>query len=61
MKPLLLAFDPSNPQTAIATLARFEAQVPGHVRHLDEVVNLLEQDAAEDARRLAIFRPSFSD
>lgn len=56
VKPLLLVFDPSNPQTAIATLARFEAQVPGHVRHLDEVVNLLEQDAAEDARALAIFQ-----
>ena len=55
IKPLLLAFDPSNPQAAVA-LARFEAQVPGHVRHLDEVVNLLEQDAAEDARGLAIFQ-----
>ena len=55
IKPLLLAFDPSNPQAVVA-LARFEAQVPGHVRHLDEVVNLLEQDAAEDARGLAIFQ-----
>ena len=56
LKPLLLAFDPSNPQTAIPTLARFEAQVSGHVRHLDEIVNLLEQDAAEDAHDLAIFQ-----
>ncbi len=56
LKPLLLAFDPSNPQTALSILARFEAQVPGHVRHLDEVMSLMELDAAEDARGLAIFQ-----
>ncbi len=56
MKPLLLAFDPSNPQTGIATLARFEAQVPGHVRRLEKVVTLLEQDTAEDTRALALFQ-----
>ena len=56
LKPLLLAFDPSNPQTALVALARFEAHVPGHVRRLNEVVNLLEQDAVEDARGLAIFQ-----
>lgn len=56
MKPLLLTFDPSNPQAALATLARFEAQVPGHIRHLEEVMNLLAQDAAEDARGLAVFQ-----
>ncbi len=55
IRPLLLAFDPSSPNAA-ATLARFEAQVPGHARHLDEVMNLLEQDVAEDARELAIFQ-----
>ncbi|MCR4347447.1 MAG: diguanylate cyclase [Sulfuricaulis sp.] len=56
LKPLLLALDPSNPQAALATLARFEAQVPGHVRHLEEVMSLMELDAAEDARELAIFQ-----
>jgi diguanylate cyclase (GGDEF)-like protein len=56
LKPLLLAFDPSNPQTALPTLARFEAQVPGHVRHLDEITSLMGLDSAEDARGLAIFQ-----
>ncbi|HLD14642.1 MAG TPA: HAMP domain-containing protein, partial [Burkholderiales bacterium] len=56
MKPLLLAFDPADHQAATAIMARFEAQVPGHVRHLDEIVNLMERDAAEDARRLALFQ-----
>ncbi len=55
MKPLLLAFDPPNPQ-AVAALARFEAQVPGHLRYLDEVVRLLELDIAEDTRGLAILQ-----
>ncbi|MEK7207573.1 MAG: diguanylate cyclase, partial [Pseudomonadota bacterium] len=56
LKPLLLAFDPSNPQAALATLARFEAQVPGHLRHLEEVVQLMELDIVEDSRGLAIFQ-----
>lgn len=55
IKPLLLTFDPSNPQAA-ATLARFEAQVPGHTQHLDEIMNLLEEDATGDARMIAIFQ-----
>ena len=56
MKPLLLAFDPSSPQTALATLARLGAHVPGHMRHLDEITELLEKDIVEDARELAIFQ-----
>jgi diguanylate cyclase (GGDEF)-like protein len=56
IKPLLLAFDPSNPQTALPILARFEAQVPGHVGYLEEVIGLLGLDSTEDARGLAIFQ-----
>ena len=57
IKPLLLAFDPSNPQTAICNLlAVTRPRFPGTCAHLDEVVNLLDQDAAEDARGLAIFQ-----
>lgn len=56
MKPLLLAFDPADHQAATEIMARFEAHVPGHVRHLDEIINLMERDAAEDARRLALFQ-----
>ncbi|MBI3778822.1 MAG: type IV pili methyl-accepting chemotaxis transducer N-terminal domain-containing protein, partial [Gammaproteobacteria bacterium] len=56
MKPLLLAFDPSIPRAASATLARFEAHVPGHMRHLDEITELLERDVTGDARALAIFQ-----
>ncbi len=56
MKPLLLAFDPADHQAATAIMARFEAQVPGHVRHLDEIINLMERDAAGDARKLALFQ-----
>lgn len=55
LKPLLLAFDPSNPQAA-AILARFEARAPGHVRHLGEVVLLVEQDIVRDTRALAVFQ-----
>ncbi len=56
MKPLLLVFDPSIPRAASATLARFEAHVPGHMRHLDEITELLERDVTGDARALAIFQ-----
>lgn len=56
LKPLLLAFDPSNPQAALAIMARFEAQVPGHVRHLEEVISLMALDSAEGAHDLAIFQ-----
>ena len=56
IKPLLLAFDPSSPQAALATLARFEAYVPGHMKHLDEITELLEKNVVEDARELAIFQ-----
>jgi len=56
LKPLLLAYDPSNLQTGPATLAKFEALVPGHIRHLEAIVNLLDLHAAEEARDLAIFQ-----
>ena len=56
IKPLLLAFDPSNPGAASAMLARFEAHVPGHMRHLDEITELLEEDVVGDSRKLAIFQ-----
>ncbi|MCR4303374.1 MAG: diguanylate cyclase [Gallionella sp.] len=56
LKPLLLAFDPSNLQAGAVSLAKFEALVPGHIRHLEEVVRLIEQGIIEDTRDLAKFQ-----
>ncbi|MEK6550824.1 MAG: diguanylate cyclase [Pseudomonadota bacterium] len=56
LKPLLADFDPARYEASRPVLRRYEALAPIQVARLDRVVTLIEKDAVEDARALALFQ-----
>lgn len=56
LKPLLVQINPARSAEGYTLLIRYEASAHDQLALLDSVVTLLEQDAAEDTRSLAIFQ-----
>jgi diguanylate cyclase (GGDEF)-like protein len=56
LRPLLSEFDPSSARKSFDVVRRYEEQSRRLVEKLDRFVGLLEENIAEDTRRLAIFQ-----
>ncbi len=56
LRPLLAGLDPARPAPARAALRRYELLAPAQVMRLERIVNLFDQDIAEDTQRLAVIQ-----